>query len=255
MKYLLALAIGVVTIWSFLVPDAALFQRPELARIFFWHFPCPMMLTAFLFLGCYFSFRYFVRMSGPAMLRVSTEDDQHKRRLWDARATAAIELGLVYGILTLVTGMLFSVAQWGAMWQWDARQTSYLIALLIYAAYFALRAAFTDPEKRAANAAAYMLAATLPIVFLIYVFPRLPYIEANSFHPTDTVMEGRLKGQYAYVTIAVLALVGVLNVWLYRLRIAVGLLEIKLTHGQLETVGGGAAPSAVVRPVRLSDDR
>jgi heme exporter protein C len=150
--------------------------------------------------------------------------------------------------------MLFSLAQWGALWQWDPRQTSYLIALLIYAAYFALRSAFPDPEKRAANAAAYMLAATLPIVFLEYVFPRLPQIQAISFHPTDTIMSGQLKGQYAYVTIAVLALVGVLNVWLYRLRVTIDFLETQQTHGKLETSGDRSAPTAMVRPVRVSDE-
>jgi heme exporter protein C len=167
-----------------------------------------MLLTAYMFTGCYFSLRYFVHIGR----QVSPETNRSERRKWDVRAVSALELGFVFCILTMVTGMLFSLAQWGALWQWDPRQTSFLIAMLIYGAYFALRGAFSDPDRRANQAAAYMLAAMLPMVFLIFVFPRLPQIEAVSFHPSDTVMKGQLKGQYGYVTIAILLLTSALSV-------------------------------------------
>ena len=247
LKLLFALAMAATTVWSFLVPDAPLFQRPELARIFFWHFPCPMLLIAFMFLGCYFSLRYFVRLTPMPV----PETDPDRRREWDVRAAAALELGMIFAVLTMVTGMIFSLAQWGALWQWDPRQTSFLIALLIYAAYFALRSAFPDPERRASHSGAYILTAILPLTFLILVFPRLPQVEARSFHPTQSIMSGQIKGQYAYVVTSVLVLVSVLTGWLYRLRVQVGLLELKQSYGQLETASGPAAPSAVVRPVRV----
>ena len=53
MRYLFAVAVAAVTVWSFLVPDAVGVQEPALARIFFWHFPCPIMATTLLVL--YFS--------------------------------------------------------------------------------------------------------------------------------------------------------------------------------------------------------
>jgi heme exporter protein C len=250
-KLLFGLLMAAATIWSYLVPDAPLFQRPELARIFFWHFPCPMMLTVFLYIGCYFAVRYFLRID---LTGIRPETDPHAKRLWDLRASSALELGMVFAILTMATGMLFSLAQWGALWQWDPRQTSFLIALLIYAAYFALRGAFSDPERRAGHSAAYMLAALLPLTFLIFVFPRLPQIEAVSFHPTDSIMSGNIKGAYAQVIIALLILVSILSAWLYRQRMAVGLLEINENYGHLgkmETGSEHPAPSAVVRPVRV----
>ncbi len=221
-----------------------MFQRPELARIFFWHFPCPMMLTAFMCLGAFFSLRYFVKITLP----LEPETNPTERRLWDLRATAALELGFLYAILTMATGIVFSKAQWGALWQWDPRQTSFLIALLIYGAYFALRAAFSEPDQKAAYSAAYMLAATLPLIFLIFVFPRLPQVLAVSFHPTDTIMGGNLKGQYLYVTLTLLALVSVLSGWVYRLRVKAGLLEI---DNELEDASGATGAIPVVRPVRV----
>ena len=242
MKSLFALLAGAVTVWSFLVPDAAMFQHPELARIFFWHFPCPMMLSALLFMGVYFSLR---------LLSAKTAGD---RRLWDLRAAAALELGLVFGILTMISGILFSVAQWGAWWQWDPRQTSFLVALLIYGAYFALRAAYSDPEKRASHGAAYMMAAVLPLLFLIFVFPRLPQVVQASFHPSDTVMGGKLKGPYLYVTLSLLAIVSFLTVWLYRLRVRAGMLLIKDSHGHLETPRRRSGPVVVARSVPVSSE-
>lgn len=251
LRALFALLMGVVTVWSFQVPDAVGFQRPELARIFFWHFPCPLLLTGLLFVGSYFSFRHLVRVQG---FRVESETDNRERQLWDIRAVAALELGFVFCVLTMITGILFSLVQWGVWWQWDPRQTSFLLAMLVYGAYFALRTAFTDPEKRAANSAAYMLAAVLPLIFLIFVYPRLPQVEQASFHPTQSIMKGQIKGAYAQVVSAVIILTTILSVWLYRLRVRAGTLELLAEdYGQLETHGGHPAPTGVVRPVSLSD--
>jgi heme exporter protein C len=236
MKYLFALAVGVVTVASFLVPDAVGFQYPELARIFFWHFPCPMLATVLLFLGAWFSFRY-----------MKTQDLRD-----DVRAIASMELGYLFCILTMVTGIIFSYAQWGAWWQNDPRQTSFLMVLLIYAAYFALRGALADEHRRAANSGIYALAALLPVLFLIFVFPRLPQIQ--SFHPNTSIMQGNIKGGYAYVVIAVLVLMSILTAWLYRLRTRVGYLELlsEDKNDGLETDRGHSATSRVVRPVRVS---
>lgn len=236
MRYLFALAVAAVTVWSFLVPDAMGFQRPELARIFFWHFPCPILATVLLVQGGWFSFRF-----------------HRTRRLdWDIRAVAAMELGYLFCLMTMATGIIFSYVQWGAWWQNDPRQTSFLMVLLIYAAYFGLRGAINEPSKRATSSGVYALAALLPMLFLTFVFPRLPQVE--SFHPSDSIMKGNIKGQYAYVVVAVMALASWLTVWMYRLRVKSGLLELKLEerNSGLEVGGGDPAGSTVVRPVRVS---
>jgi heme exporter protein C len=254
LKYLFGLLMSGLIVWSFLVPDDPEFQHPAAARIFFWHFPCPMMLTVFMFLGCYFSLRYFVDVKSPHKLAIRPEQDARKRELWDLKACSALEIGLIFAILTLVSGMLFSSVTWGALWQSDPRQTSFLLALLIYGGYFALRSAFSDPIKRAASCAAYMLAATLPLTFLIFVFPRLPQIAASSFHPTNTIMEGRLQGQYGQVIVCLLIMVTILATWIYRMRVKVGLLLLKQQHGTLEIDRGRSRPTVMVRPVRLSHE-
>ncbi|NJO87215.1 MAG: cytochrome c biogenesis protein CcsA [Lewinella sp.] len=70
-------------------------------------------------------------------------------------------IGLLFGLLGLLTGALWARYTWGSWWSWDIKQFTALIALLIYAGYFVLRASFTDPESRARLAAVYNIFALL----------------------------------------------------------------------------------------------
>ena len=232
-----------VTVWSFLVPDAPGFNSPEFARIFFWHFPCPMMLTGLLFTAVWCAYK---ALATPA------EAGGTARAAWDVRSVAALELGLVFALLTMLSGILFSKVQWGAWWSNDPRQTSFLLAMLFYGAYFAVRAAFPDPEKRAANSAAYLFATILPQIFLIFVYPRLPQV--MSLHPSSTIMQGQLHGGYLYVILAMLGVVGTLTVWLYRLRVRAGLLLLRDSDGTLETPRRRSGPRVVARSVPLPSE-
>ena len=238
LKIIVGLALAGTTIWSFLIPGADLFREPDLARILFWHLPCAFVTTIFLFAGAVQSAKTLKANSSPTA---------------DIRAEAAQEQAMLFGIITMITGILFSKAQWGAWWQWDPRQTSFLIVLLILFAYFAMRAAFSDPVKRAANSAAYSLAAMLPILFLIFVFPRLPQVQ--SFHPSQTVPGGFLRGEYLYVTVANFVLFQIVGTWLYKMRVRAGELELaqETQDGKLDA-GGDRAATGVVRPLSVSDE-
>ncbi|HLK14597.1 MAG TPA: cytochrome c biogenesis protein CcsA [Fimbriimonadaceae bacterium] len=238
LRLLFALVTGFVILWSFGVNEVPTFQQPELARILFWHLPCPIIASVLLGLGAYQSWLY-----------LRTED---LRR--DLKAIAALELGMLFSIMTMASGIVFSRAQWGSWWQNDPRQTSFLLVLMIYAGYFVLRGAYAERVRKASMSAGYALAAILPAMFLIYVFPRLPNIEGASLHPTQSIMSGQIRGSYAQVLTATITLTSILTVWVYRIRIRVGELELQAHESLgLETPGGGAAPHRVVRPVRVLD--
>lgn len=233
-----ALVMGWIIWMSFAVGDAPLFQRPDLARIFFWHFPCPMMASLLLLQGAWYSFAY-----------VRTEDMRT-----DAKALATLHLGFVFCLLTMATGIVFSKSEWGAWWQWDPRQTSFLLVILIYGAYFVLRGAYRERERKAAYGAGYVLAATLPAMFLIFVFPRLPQIAGTSLHPTNSISGDLIKGAYAQVILLTLSATTLLTIWLYRIHLRVSLIELDHIQHELEISRGGAASAPVVRPVRVSAD-
>ncbi|WP_116124385.1 cytochrome c biogenesis protein [Lewinella sp. IMCC34183] len=89
-------------------------------------------------------------------------------------------VGMLFGVLGLLTGAVWAKYTWGSWWNWDIKQFTTLIALLIYAGYFVLRAAFPDPERRARLGAVYNIFAFACLIPLIYILPRM---SATSLHP------------------------------------------------------------------------
>jgi len=233
-KLLLGLGMPIGIALSFLAPPAKGFQNPDLARMVFFHLPCALVCSAFLlFVAPWMAFK---------SLRTG-------ERHWDVRAVAAMEIAVVTGILTLLTGMLFAKVQWGAWWNWDPRQTSFLFVMLLTGAYFAIRSAFSDPEKRAGNSAAYAMAALLPGLFLIFVYPRLPIVK--TLHP-NVVQEGGLDGVYRGTFYLMLLLVGTYCATLYKSRVRLGLLEEAVSNQDAErTDRNRPAATGVVRPVSV----
>jgi heme exporter protein C len=86
---------------------------------------------------------------------------------WDLLQVAAIEVSLVFFLITIVLGSIWARPVWNTWWTWDPRLTTAAITELIYIAYFMLRQGIDDPEKRARFGAVYALIGGLsaPITF------------------------------------------------------------------------------------------
>ncbi len=237
MRWILALAMAAATVGSFLAPPAAQFSEPELARIIFFHLPCAFAATVFFIMGA---------VLGIKALNGGLDAD--------TRAVAANEMAMVLALLTMATGMLFSRVQWLAWWSWDPRQTSFLFVLLIYGAYFALRAAISDDDQRAKVAGAYSAFSILPMLFLVFVFPRLPAVMQKSLHPSTTISGGEFSGIYWSIVLSVFACLLIICLWLYRLAVRAGLLELRYKNEYNQRNHGNTTPPRVVRPVSLSEE-
>lgn len=85
---------------------------------------------------------------------------------WDALAAASAEVGLVFTLLVLVTGMLWGRPTWGVYWVWDARLTSTALLAVLLAGYLALRRVPADPVSRSRRAAiaGLLIVIDLPII-------------------------------------------------------------------------------------------
>ena len=85
---------------------------------------------------------------------------------WDRLAACAMEVGIVYTALTLVTGSLWGRPTWGVWWAWDARLTSTALLLVLQLGYLALRRVPSSAEARARRSAvaAVIAAVDVPIV-------------------------------------------------------------------------------------------
>lgn len=101
----------------------------------------------------------------------------------DLRAREAALMAVVLGMLGLATGSVWAHYTWyegtNIWWNFDPKQTLAAVQVLIYAAYFALRSALEDEEKRARISAVYNLFAAITLPFLLYVLPR----QMESLHP------------------------------------------------------------------------
>lgn len=139
----------------------------ESARNLYFHVPMWFTLMAAAGLSAFHSIRYL----------------QKGRLLSDIRAAEAAHVGVVFGILGLLTGMVWARFTWyegaGIWWNWDPKQTMAAVQLLIYGAYFVLRSSIDEPHKRGRIAAVYNLFAMVTVPFLLYILPR----QMDSLHP------------------------------------------------------------------------
>lgn len=144
------------------IPDIPILQQS--ARNLFLHVPMWFTMMVAFAMGFYFSIRYL--------------NDEHMK--WDRKAETATSVGLLFGICGLFTGSLWARFTWGAWWTFaEPRMNLAALAMLIFVAYFILRSAFNDPEKKAKISAVYNIFGVTTIPFLLYIIPR----QLPSLHP------------------------------------------------------------------------
>lgn len=107
---------------------------------------------------------------------------------WDALSVSAIEVGLVFSIITTGSGMIWAKPIWGTWWTWDARLTTMAVMVLLYAAYFILRFGIEDRQKRRRIAAVYAIIGfvSVPLTFFSIrayrgIHPLVIGVEGESF--------------------------------------------------------------------------
>jgi len=108
-----------------------------------------------------------------------------REQKWDWLSLSAIEVGLVFGLIAILSGMIWAQPIWNTWWVWDPRLTTTAIMELIYLAYFILRSSLDTIESRARLGAVYAIvsAATVPLTFFsIRLF--------RTIHPVVIAMGG-----------------------------------------------------------------
>lgn len=192
-------------------PLANGFQEPEAARIIFWHVPMAMLGLVWFWTGAYHALRYLYG-----------RDQGNPER--DARVLYCSEIGLLCTVLATVTGAVFATVQWGTPWNWDPKQVSITVLILIYMAYFALRASVETAELRARLSAVYAVVGAVATPLLMYVIPQLPQI--RQLHP-DNVIAGGLDGKWRLIYwMSTLGFLGT-SAWIYQLRLRMVELETR----------------------------
>jgi heme exporter protein C len=90
------------------------------------------------------------------------------RRKWDSAMEAACEVGVLEGVLMLLTGAIFGRPTWGVWWTWDPRLTSAAVMTMSFVGVLLLRGIVREPDRRATwSAIATILAGiNVPIVYM-----------------------------------------------------------------------------------------
>jgi heme exporter protein C len=209
-KIVLFIWISAVIIAGLLVPIPHIPALGDRARVLYFHVPTAWVTVLAFLVSMWFSIRY-----------LKTKD-----LLNDHKASAAAGLGLMFCILATVTGSVWAKFNWGSFWNWDPRETSIFMLLLIYGAYFALRNALESEEQKAKLSSVYSILAFITVPFFIFILPRI----VESLHPDPIINdEGKIHMDTAMLIIFLSSLAGftALFFWLYSLRVRVAKLDIQ----------------------------
>lgn len=200
---LLNMGIGILTVVliylvMFVVPPAK--GMGETVRIVFFHVPMAWLAVVAFVMNAYWGAMYL----------------KSKNMRKDYLSGKSAQLGMVFVLLACVSGAVFSKLTWGAYWNWDPRQTTILVLILIYGAYLTLRSAINDEQKKARITAVYSLFSCLTVPFLVFIIPRLYF----SLHPSPLI-NGSGSVDMEPVMLATL-LMGVLDATLLYVRLLLG---------------------------------
>lgn len=135
----------------------------ESIRNTFYHVPMWLGMMVLLLTSAVFSGLYL----GKSNLR------------YDCYAAEFTKTGILFGILGILTGMIWAKFTWTSAWSGDPKQNNAAIALLIYFAYLILRGSIKDIQQRSRIAAVYNILAFATLIPLLYILPA----QTDSLHP------------------------------------------------------------------------
>ena len=158
-----------VILLIYTVVGGLLFEVPRLnilnetIRALHFHVPMWFSMIVLLCTSMIYSIKY-----------LSSSNPKH-----DLFAIEFANTGIVFGILGIVTGMIWAQFTWGEWWSGDPKQNGAAIGLLIYMAYIVLRGSLEDEQQKARISAVYNIFAFAALIPLLFILPRL----TDSLHP------------------------------------------------------------------------
>lgn len=174
----------------------------DTARVLYFHVPMSWIGVVAFFMAMVYSIKY-----------LRSSDIMN-----DIKASSAAQMGFIFCILATVTGSVWAKFTWGSFWNWDPRQTSIFILLLIYGAYFALRSAIDSPDRRARLSSVYAIIAFVTVPFFVFIMPRI----VESLHPDPIVNSSgkiHMDGKMLAIFLTSLFTFTLLFFWMYNLKV------------------------------------
>lgn len=210
-KILGALIVAYTIVAGMLGDVPALPILHESIRVVYYHVPMWFSMLLLYLISVIYSLRYL--SSGQ------TRDD--------LIAVESVNVGVVFCIFGLLSGMLWANITWGDPWPNDPKLNSSAIASLMYLAYLVLRNALDESQKRARISAIYNVFAFPIMIVLLFVLPRM----TDSLHPgnggnpgfSGYDMDGNMKWIFRPAALGWM----LLGVWILNIRFRMRKLELK----------------------------
>jgi len=141
---------------------------------------------------------------------------------YDTKAIEAVNVGLLFGILGIATGMIWAKFTWGQFWVKDPKLNGAAVTMLVYMAYVVLRMSVENKMMRAKLAAVYNIFAFVLLIVFVGILPR---IADNSLHPgssndTPFAVAKMQAGMYPVFWAAIVGWI-LIAFWLTNIRIRI----------------------------------
>jgi len=203
-KILAFLLLLYAVIYGFIVPVPETMIAGSLRNVFYhvgmWFGMMAMLATSFIY-----SIRY---------LRGFHEKE-------DVVAVEAANVGVMFGILGLITGMIWAKNTWGAFWVRDPKLDGAAVGMFIYLAYMVLRGSIDDIHKRAKVSSVFNIFAFVLWIVFVMVLPRM---SGSTIHPGQDgapVMALNLSSSTRVVFYPAMAGWILLGFWIMNLRVRI----------------------------------
>jgi heme exporter protein C len=109
---------------------------------------------------------------------------------WDRVTQASVEVGIIFGLGTTLTGAIWAKPTWNTYWTWDPRLTTVTITLLIYIAYLLFRNGIDNRQTRARFGSIYALFAFISLPMTYYSARWFRSIHPVVFNGNNAEAEG-----------------------------------------------------------------
>ena len=169
-----------------------------LVRIIYFHVPTAWLSVIAFFTSAFYAAGY-----------LNTQDLSK-----DELSAKAAKIGFICVMLSTISGAIFSKLTWGAYWNWDPRQTTIFVLILIYGAYLTLRMAVTEVKTRAKVSAIYSLLSVLTVPFLVFILPRMYF----SLHPSPIINSSGLDMDSTMLAVLIAAILDATLIFKYLMR-------------------------------------
>ncbi len=189
----------------------------ESSRILYFHVPV-----------AWISVISFIAAGYQSIMILISERGRNER---EHKAYNAAFAGIVFTILTVITGSIWAKISWGTYWNWDPRETSIVILMLIYISYFSLYSSLKDNVNKTGITSVYLIIAMITMPFFVFIIPRI----YPSLHPDTLINADKKIHLEAAMKLTLFTSIGVFTVfygYIYNLMNRISSLELTLQEKQ-----------------------